>query len=327
MTDVLSDDQIEALVTRARDGGDVPLREESTRRRPRRIRDIDFSRPNKFTKDQQKRIERAHEMFCRGATTQLAAQMQSSVELDVINVTQHVWSGALADLPAPSVYAIVDVRPLGTRILLSVELQSVLRMIVRLLGGQDDVRVTAHELTEIELAMTRRIFTTLVSELSRVWNELLGVDLHLIKLETALQSIQLVPSSDPSLAVTIEARMDETSSTLSVLIPHRSISGALATLTAGQYSLPEGSELDDESAGKVRRSLSEVEVEIRAEVASVEMPIEDVVALKPGDVVRFGVPAASGVMLYADTVAIHRARPGRSEHCRAVAVLEQVEAE
>jgi flagellar motor switch protein FliM len=325
MTEVLSDDQIETLVSRARDGGEVPTAAESRRRRPRRIREIDFSRPNKFSKEQQKRIERAHEMFCRSAATQLAAQLQAPAELEVINVTQHVWSGALADLPVPSVYAIIEVQPLGTRLLVSVELQSILRMIVRLLGGHDDVKIAPRELTEIELAMTRRIFGTLISELSLVWKELLGVDLHMVKLETALQSLQLVPSSDPSLAVTIEVRMEGTSSTLSVLIPHRSISTALNSLSAGQYGLPDGGELDATSAAIVRRSLSEVEVEVRAEVASVEMPIEEVVALKPGDVIRFGVPAASGVMLYADTVAIHRARPGRSEHCRAVAVLEQVE--
>ena len=112
MSELLSEDQIEALVARGRDGGGRRRpRGPATAARARRIREIDFSRPSKFTTDQQKRIERAHEAFCRTITNQLSADLRMPVELEVINVAQHVWSSALAEAPSPSVFAVVGTQP------------------------------------------------------------------------------------------------------------------------------------------------------------------------------------------------------------------------
>jgi flagellar motor switch protein FliM len=63
---------------------------------------------------------------------------------------------------------------------------------------------------------------------------------------------------------------------------------------------------------------------VRAEVASIELPIEQVLALQPGDVLSLGAPAEGGITLYADKVPVHRAKPGRSGSRRAVQVVERV---
>jgi len=62
---------------------------------------------------------------------------------------------------------------------------------------------------------------------------------------------------------------------------------------------------------------------VRAEVAAVELPIEQVLALQAGDVLRLDAPADGGVTLYADNVPVHRARPGRSGGRRAVQVIDR----
>jgi flagellar motor switch protein FliM len=74
----------------------------------------------------------------------------------------------------------------------------------------------------------------------------------------------------------------------------------------------------------VRRAVGSVDVTVRAEVASVELPIEQVLALQPGDVLRLDAPAEAGVTLFADKVPVHRAKPGRSGSRRAVQVTERV---
>ena len=70
----------------------------------------------------------------------------------------------------------------------------------------------------------------------------------------------------------------------------------------------------------VRRALGGVQVPVRAEVASVSLPIEAVLALRPGDVLSLEAPADAGVTLYADKVPVHRGRPGRAGARRAVQV-------
>jgi flagellar motor switch protein FliM len=63
---------------------------------------------------------------------------------------------------------------------------------------------------------------------------------------------------------------------------------------------------------------------VRAEVASVELPIEQVLALQPGDVLSLAAPADGGVTLFADKVPVHRAKPGRSGSRRAVQIVDRV---
>jgi flagellar motor switch protein FliM len=59
---------------------------------------------------------------------------------------------------------------------------------------------------------------------------------------------------------------------------------------------------------------------VRAEVAAVQLPIEAVLGLRDGDLLRLNAPAAGGITLYADKVPVHTARPGRNGSRRAVQV-------
>jgi flagellar motor switch protein FliM len=63
---------------------------------------------------------------------------------------------------------------------------------------------------------------------------------------------------------------------------------------------------------------------VRAEVAAVDLPIEQVLGLAPGDVLRLDARADDGVTLFAGAVPMHRAMPGRSGGRRAVQVTERL---
>jgi len=319
--DVLSNDQVEALVEAAKQGM-APARSEGQRpRRSKRVREIDFSRPSKFAQDQQRRLERAHEAFCRTASQHLSAELLTEVEMEVLGVDQLTWSTAVAQVPQPSINAIVDVQPLGTQILMSTELSLVLRLVERLLGGNGASKIRPRELTEIEMALVRRVLSTLLEQLAVTWDELVGVNFGLLELESQIASIHLAPPSEPTLVLTIEVKLDRTSSTLSLVLPYRSIEKVLPQLSVGQYG---EAHIDPATAGAVRAGMAEVEVEMRAEIASTNIPVDDVLALRPGDVLRFRVPAAQGVTLYAGQVPAHRARPGRNGNWRAIQIVERL---
>jgi len=323
MTEQLSNDQIAALVAAAREG-QTPR--EQPRRRPRRVREIDFTRPTKFTQDQQRRVERSHQAFCRTMSTRLSAELRSPVELEVINVDQLAWATAVDDIPSPSVYANVGIPQLDTTVLLAAEQSVLARMVERMLGGPcARTRQVEREPTEIELAITRRVFTGLVSQLSVTWTELLEVQLELGALETNVVNVQIAPPSEPALALTIELRWEGSSSTLSLAIPWRAIEPVAERIPSGQYSDFAPPAPSEQATAAVRSTLEAVEVELRAEVAAVELPLERVLELRAGDVLRLGAPASAGVSLCVGTIPVHRAKPGRHGSSRAVEVIERLE--
>jgi flagellar motor switch protein FliM len=321
MNDVLSNDQIAALVEAAKHGqADLP--EPVQKRRARRVRDIDFSRPSKFAQDQQRRLERAHESFCRTAGQRLSTELLTLIELEVLSLDQLTWSTAISQIPQPSICATIEFRPLGTQVLMTSELGLMMRLAERLMGGTSATVVKPRELTEIEIALVRRVFDTLLEQLSATWGELAGISTNLLGIESQIQNVNLAPPSEPTLMLTVEVRVDGSSSTMALVLPHRAVEPALEHLSGSQFGEVA---VDPEARVAVRGSVAAVDVELRAEVASRQMPVEEMLALQPGDVLRFRVPAADGVMLFAGQVPAHRAQPGRNGNWRAVQVVSPAE--
>jgi flagellar motor switch protein FliM len=118
----------------------------------------------------------------------------------------------------------------------------------------------------------------------------------------------------------MEARFNGHSSTIVLLLPWSAIA-PVADRFGNRDDAPDRGE---DEIRQVRRAVGSVDVTVRAEVASIELPIEEVLALQAGDVLRLDAPADGGVTLYADKVPVHRAKPGRSGSRRAVQVIDRV---
>jgi len=322
MSELLTNDQVAALVEAAQHG-ELPDdhgggSHAPHARRGRRLRSVDFARPTKFTSEHERRIVRALDAFCTTAATRLSAELRVPLELEVIDTTQLPWSSAQSALPQDSVGATLAVAPVGTRMLLTAELPLVLLTIEHLLGGAPERPPKVRKLSEIDWALTKRLFDMLTHHLSLVWQDLAGLTLEARDVDTHMEGLQVTGVSDPTLTLTFEARVDRHSSTLALLVPWSAID-AVADELAGRETRHEAA--DPRIAAAVRRAVASAEVVLRAEVAHVEMAIDDVLALGPGDLVRLGAPAEAGVGIYAEDVPIHRAQPGRSGTRRAVQVV------
>jgi flagellar motor switch protein FliM len=316
---VLSADAIAALVDAAKQGK-LPDESHAPARR-RRMRAVDFTRPTKFTSDQMRRLKRGLEAFSRTASTRLSAELRMPLELEVINATQLTWGNAHGQMESNAIAAVVATRPIDTRMVLTAEPELVLGTIELLLGGNLDEPVTPRRFTDIDWALARHFFDRLLTQLSIIWTDLANVSLDLNHLDTHLETAQMVSVSEPTLAMTMEARLNGASSLLTLFLPW----SAIAPI-ADRFSARDDSHgiRGDEEVKTVRKAVGRVEMTVRAEVASVQMPIEEVLALQPGDVLRLEAPAEGGVTLFADKVPVHVGKPGRSGSRRAVQVSGRV---
>ena len=319
---VLSPDAIAALVEAAKEGR-LPEESSADRGRQRRMRTVDFTRPTKFTADHERRIKRALETFCRTASTRLSAELRMPLELEVINVSQLTWGNAHAQVPSRSVSCLVDVPDVPTRMLLSAEMNLVMSAIELLLGGTagDGAAHRERRLTDIDWALARHFVERLVAQLSIVWHDITDTELGVAGLDMHMETAQTAPVSEPTLALTMEARMERDSATLALLLPYSSIASV-----AHRFSSRDdvGATDDEVQSAAVREAVGRVEMTVRAEVAAVDLPIEQVLGLAPGDVLRLDARADDGVTLFAGAVPMHRAMPGRSGGRRAVQVTERL---
>lgn len=318
MSESLTQEAITALVAAARTGALNEPDSGSNGRRARRVRRVDFTRPTKFSSDQERRTHRAVDAFCRSATTRLSAELRTQLEMEVIDIDQLGWSSAHSGLPREAIGATLLTG--GRRVLLAAEQAFVLSAVERLLGG-DRPPAAGRRLGDIDWALSRLLFELFVTQLSPVWEELCGVPMELVGLDSTAETSHLASVSEPTLAVTVEARMLRRSSTIVLLIPYVAVAGAVGGFSGEHHGVLPDEDGRDEADAAVRG----VSVDVRAEVARVRLSLGDVGALRPGDVLRLDAPVDQGVVLCADEAVVFRGHPGRLAARRAVQITSPVE--
>ena len=316
MSELLTPDKIAALVDAAKQG-QLPEAGAAQKpsRRGHRLRTVDFSRPTKFTADQARRIIRATETFCQTANTRLSTELRVPVELELLNTVQLTWAAAQAQLPPHSLSLILEVAPIGTRMLLTAEQPFVLAGLEALLGGSPDRTPRERRLSEIDWSLTRRLFESIVYQLSGVWQELGGVTLSAGEIDPH-DAGQVASVSEPTFTLLLECRIAKQSFALAMLIPWAAIEPVEHAISGRDTS----HEHEVLSASPMQRAMSDVPVTLRAEVAALDLEVSEILSLVPGSVVKFGVPADDGVMLYAENFKLARAQPGSHGPRRAVQI-------
>src|SRR5919107_3229941 len=204
--------------------------------RQSRVQEIDFRRPTKFPRDLVRRLEHAHESFCRTASSGLSAELRAGLELAVAGSEQLPYGTAMAETDQDALLAVLNVKPLDTEVALLIEMPLALRLVDRLLGGGGKHRDgSAETLTDLEIVILRRAMTNLVEPLSATWLDLADVEFSIASMQTSPMTFQLVPPSEPVLMLHLEARLDGLVSPIVLCLPYRSVESIVDKLEHRQY--------------------------------------------------------------------------------------------
>jgi flagellar motor switch protein FliM len=286
--------------------------------RQARVQEIDFRRPTKFPRDLVRRLEHAHESFCRTASSALSAELRASFELAVAGSEQLPYGTAMAEADQDALLAVIAVKPLDTEVAMLIEMPLALRLVDRLLGGGGKPRdVVADSLTDLEVVIVKRAIQSIVEPLSATWLDLADVHFEISSMQTSPMTFQLVPPSEPVLMLHLETRLDGLVSPIVLCMPYRSVEPIVQKLEHRHY---DGQGKDPAAAGKVRAAISAVDVELRVEAGATELKVAEVLELNVGDIVRLRRQADKGVVVYAGDVPTYVAAPGRNGNARAVQV-------
>ena len=283
-----------------------------------RVREIDFRRPSKFNREQVRRIEVAHENFCQSASSRLSAELRTELQLGVLNTDQLPYGVVMAEeVPRQALVNLLRVEPLESEIALIMDLPFALALVARLLGGHGGPSGQPTSLTDVELTVARRAVASFVDSLSSTWHDLADVDLELDGHAISPMTVQIVSPSEPTLLLNLSAQIDGLMSIMTLVIPHTAVEKIMSKLEQGYYG---PAQIDDGSAHDMQNAVGDVNMELRAEVGAVEIPLAHVLAMKAGDVVRLKRQTSKGVVIYAGDVPAHVGDPGRNGNARAVQV-------
>lgn len=281
MHDILSQEEIDMLINAA----SQPATELEPE--PDEVEDplYDFSKPNKFSKEHIRALQRIHDQFSRTYSGLMSAKLRNKVELKVHSIEQMLFGDFVRSLPNPSVLSVMKVTPLEGFAVMQLTPDIAFLLHDRLCGGDGQPIGRTRGLTDIETAVLKKqIISVFASLLSDAWQEVAELNFELDYMENNPQFLQVASDRDVIALVTMKFDLNDVSEMISICLPHRTLEPIMKNLT--QLRMFESLQQPDPARiellqSKVRAAIVPIEVELGRTI----LPVEDLLDLAVGDVV------------------------------------------
>ncbi|GHU48541.1 flagellar motor switch protein FliM [Spirochaetia bacterium] len=285
MTEVLSQDEIDQLLT-AINAGDTEPDEYKPAADTRKIKIYDFKRPDKFSKEQIRTVQIMHETFARLTTTSLSANLRSVIHVHVASVDQLTYEEFIRSIPTPTTLAIINMDPLKGNAILEIDPAVTFSIIDRLFGGKGEGTKVQHELTDIETSVMEGIIIRILGNMREAWTTVIDLRPRLGQIDTNPQFAQIVAPTEMVVLVTLETKVGEVEGMMNFCIPYLTIEPIISKLSAQFWYSSVRRGATAENLNILKEKLATVDVNVVAEIGKINIPVRDVLALRPGDVIR-----------------------------------------
>src|SRR6056297_565633 len=325
MTEILSQDEIDALLT-AISTGEVDTTDYSAAKEQRKVKIYDFRRPDKFSKDQIRTLQMMHETFARLTTTALSAQLRALVSVHVASVDQLTYEEFIRSIPNPTTLAVVNMDPLKGSAVLEIDPSITFTIIDKLFGGQGEGTKVTRDLTDIEQSVMEGIIVRVLGNMREAWSQVIDLRPRLGQIETNPQFAQIVPPSEMVVLVTLETKVGEVEGMMNFCIPYLTIEPIISKLSAQYWYSSVRRGATTENLNILRDRLATIAVPMVVEIGSMQLTVRDVLALRQGDVIRFpNVQTKDAMTMKIGNRKKFLCRPGIMANKVAVQITEKLE--
>jgi flagellar motor switch protein FliM len=310
---MLSQAEIDALLGAVADGT-LPTEDQppSLSADGRLVKTYDFRRPAKFSNEQLRTLQAIHENVGRVAAARLSSFLRGSVVIQLAGTDQLVFDDYLSQLALPTELVVMTSTGLGGPFMADLDLGFAFAGVDRLLGGPGRIPLDRAEPTPIEASLIGKLIGHLPHALNEGWAHLQTLDVSIT--ETALTPIllRLAAPTEVVAVLTYEVRFAGQTAPMTICYPYASLEPLLPRLAATMWYAQRRQAAGNSSIRDVLQAEVEaVDVPVTASFRPVDIPVESLAELAPGDVIRFDERFDEPVLLTISDQAQAWALPGR----------------
>lgn len=325
MGDVLSQSEIDnllaALSTGELDADQMQGADE------KQVKNYDFSRPTKFSKEHLRTLEIIFEHYSRLVSTNLPIYLRKNVQVSVISsetVTFSEFSNALSN---PVILGIVSFAPLNGNIIIDLATNLGYAMLDRMLGGFGVPLEKTRDFSEIELSIIQKILVMLTQLLREPWKNVIEIDPMLNRLETNSQFVQVVAPNDMVAIVTLNMKIGDVEGLANICLPFFTLEDVMDKLNT-KYWFSTMQENQDEDCGEfLEMMIRRVDVPIKAVLGKSTLSVADFMELQVGDCIRLDASVDDEMDVYVGNIKKFTALPGTSKDSYAVRITSVIREE
>jgi flagellar motor switch protein FliM len=325
MSQVLSQKEVDALLN-AVIGGEV----ETETKAPSETQDdgivtYDLTSQDKIIRGRMPTLDIVYERFIRAFRMNLSAQLRKLATLNIAATDTMKFGEFINTLPLPSCMSVVRFETLRGSGIIVLESKLAYALIESFLGGTDRpyTKIEGKDFTAIELSIVRKVVTSALEDLEKAWAPVTPMKINFVRTETNPQFVGIVPPSDIVIVTTFSVELENSSGTLSIVIPFSTLEPIRQKLISGFQQ--EVVETDHYWANMMIRHLEETELNVVTELGHSELTLRQILELKEGDVIPLRTDATAEIPVLVENVARFRGLFGASRGSQAIQVTEVVE--
>ena len=325
MGEVLSQEEIDNLLNQL-SSGELDANE-LVETDEKQVREYDFKRPSKFSKEHLRTLEIIFDHYGRLLSTHLPAYLRKTVQVEVMNseaVTYAEFSNALAN---PVLLGIINFSPLKGNIVMELASNLGYTIIDRMLGGNGEPLDKSRDFSEIEISIIERVFGICVNLLREPWQNVVAIEPRLERIETNSQFAQIISPSEMIAIVTIDIKIGDVQGLMNICLPFLCLEEIMDKLNT-KYWFSTLQETDESDYQNVIESLiAKAPIPMRAVLGKSSIPVLDFVNLQVGDIIKLNSKVDDELEVYVGNMLKFTALPGSSGENYAVKITSVIREE
>ena len=325
MGEVLSQDEIDSLL-KALSTGELDA-DEMKNTEERQVKNYDFARPSKFSKEHLRTLEIIFEHFGRLLATNLPAYLRKSVNVEVVNSEVVIYSEFSNALSNPVLLGVVGMQPLNGNVIIEMASNLGFAIVDRLLGGMGTSLEKERDFSEIELSIIERIFNICVNLFQEPWENVVKVSPRLERIETNSQFAQIISPSETIAIVTMNLKIGDVEGLMNICLPFTTLEPVMDKLNT-KYWFSTMKEKEDSLYGEAIESIiDKAQIPIKAILGRSTISVQDFVNIQLGDIIKIDKKVNEELEIYVGDIKKFEALPGYSNNKYAVRITEIIREE
>lgn len=325
MGDVLSQSEIDNLL-KALNSGELDVTEMNDSSE-KQVKDYDFARPSKFSKDHLRTLETLFENYGRLLSTNLPAYLRKNVQVEVRTAEANTYSEFTTALSNPVLLGIIDFSPLEGNIILELDDGLGYAIIDRMLGGNGVPLEKSREFTEIELIIIERIMNVCTNLMIEPWHNVVTLSPRLERIETNSQFAQIISPSEMTAIVTLNIKVGNVEGLMSVCIPFTCVEPVIDKLNTKYWYSTMKVRDGQEYKETIETAISKARIPVRAVLGKSAVSVNDFMNLQIGDIIRLNTKVEDELNIFVGNIRKFTALPGSSSDTYAVRITSVIREE
>ncbi len=325
MGDVLSQDEIDRLLA-GLSTGELDV-DEMQDKGEKQVKNYDFKRPAKFSKEHLRTLEIIHEHYGRLLATNLPVYLRKNIQVSVASsetVTFSEFSNALSN---PVILGIINFQPLGGNIILDLAANLGFAMIDRMLGGKGLPLEKNRDFSEIEMTIIEKLMIIAIQLMREPWRNVLEITPMLERIETNPQFAQIIAPNEMIAIVTLNMKIGDVEGFMNVCLPYFTLESVMDKLNT-KYWFSTMKDIGNEDYEVYIESLiRHVDIPIRVIMGYSSISVSDFIGLTIGDIIRLDSNVETELDVYVGNIKKFTAVPGTEKDKYAARVTKVIREE